>query len=154
VYWVTPRYLAGDDGALAHRVSIALAAVGWSCWTTSRHTLFLSSPDQLRGAEWQLPEPQLLLDGLPVAWHLFARVDPGSALVAWNAYFTVQTPHEALAAFALALHALRTPARSDNELDCVMEALFPGGRCGLQRLRGHRVIRGRAARAACPPRRL
>ncbi|GAA4048798.1 hypothetical protein GCM10022233_18730 [Streptomyces shaanxiensis] len=39
VYWVTPRHLAGDDGALAERVGDTLAGLGWRMWPTSRHTL-------------------------------------------------------------------------------------------------------------------
>lgn len=126
-YWITPRHLAGDDGALAEQVGNALTGLGWSCWTTSRRTLVHVSPDGLRGAEWILADEPLQLGGLPVAWEISARTDPGHALLAWTAYFTAGTPHEALTAFVLTLDARDDPAFGLDGPECVVAALTARG---------------------------
>ncbi|KOT76383.1 SPDY domain containing protein [Streptomyces rimosus subsp. pseudoverticillatus] len=127
VYWVVPRHLAGDDGALAQQASATLTAAGWSCWTTARRTLVYVSPDALRGAEWVLPDVPLLLADLPVAWQVSARAVPDQARMAWTAYFTTGTPPEAISAFALALDARPDPADGFDGPNHVMAALTAQG---------------------------
>jgi len=73
LYWVTPRHLAGDDGALAEQVGATLTSLGWRMWPTSRNTLMYVSPDGLYGAEWILAAYPFELGGLPVAWQLSSR---------------------------------------------------------------------------------
>jgi hypothetical protein len=127
VYWVTPRHLAGDDGALADQVSATLTGAGWRNWPTSRNTLLFVSPDGLRGAEWILAADPFQLGGLPVAWQISARAHPASAMTEWNAYFTTGVPHEALADFLLALDARREPAVGFDEPETVLVALTAQG---------------------------
>ncbi|MFJ9377549.1 DUF317 domain-containing protein [Streptomyces sp. NPDC101455] len=109
MYWVTPRHLAGDDGALAERIGDTLADLGWRMWPTARHTLLYVSPDGLRGAEWILAAYPFELGGLPVAWQLSARAQVASAMTEWNAYFTVGVPYEALADMLVAIDAREMP---------------------------------------------
>ncbi|MFI9580483.1 DUF317 domain-containing protein [Streptomyces sp. NPDC052236] len=99
MYWVTPRHLAGDDGALADRIGDTLTGMAWRMWPTARNTLLYVSPDELRGAEWILAAYPFELGGLPVAWQISARPLPSSAMTEWNAYFTTGVPPEALADF-------------------------------------------------------
>nr|WP_240982349.1 DUF317 domain-containing protein [Streptomyces sp. S3(2020)] len=109
VYWVTPRHLAGDDGALAERVSDTLTGLDWRVWPTARDTLLYVSPDGLRGAEWLLASYPFELGGLPVGWQVSARSHTDSVMAEWNAYFTAGVPHEVLTDFLLALDARRAP---------------------------------------------
>src|SRR3954468_4643654 len=107
VYWVTPRHLAGDDGALAEQVSDTLTGLDWRVWPTARDTLLHVSPDGLCGAEWLLASYPFELGGLPVAWQVSARSHTDSVMAEWNAYFTAGVPHEVLTDFLLALDARR-----------------------------------------------
>ncbi|MEC3997188.1 DUF317 domain-containing protein [Actinacidiphila sp. DG2A-62] len=104
-FLTSPRYLAGDDGALADQVCASLADAGWSCWTTSRQTLLLAAPSQLVSAEWVLPDQPMLLGDLPVAWRVSARAEPARRRASWNAYLTTGLPGEVVVAFALAADA-------------------------------------------------
>ncbi|MCL6738941.1 DUF317 domain-containing protein [Streptomyces neyagawaensis] len=127
MYWVTPRHLAGDDGALAERIGDLLTGMGWRMWPTSRHTLLYVSPDELRGAEWTLASYPFELGGLPVAWQLSARPHAASALTEWNAYFTTGVPHEAIADLLLALDTRETPDTGFDEPQAVLAALVAQG---------------------------
>ncbi|MFI1929276.1 DUF317 domain-containing protein [Streptomyces sp. NPDC020330] len=127
MYWVTPRHLAGDDGALAERIGDTLTGLGWNMWPTSRNTLLYVSPDGLRGAEWILAAYPFELGGLPVAWQLSARPDAASALTEWNAYFTAGVPHETLADLLLALDACATPDTGYEGAESVLTALGARG---------------------------
>ncbi|MFI5804425.1 DUF317 domain-containing protein [Streptomyces sp. NPDC051561] len=125
---MTPRHLAGDDTVLAERVGSALVGLGWSQWLTARRTLFLSSPDQLRSAEWLAADPATIRIGhLPVAWEISARAAPDRAVGAWTAYFTVGVPHEALTDFVRALDLRTDPAFGFDGPDAVMVELRDGG---------------------------
>ncbi|KUO22167.1 DUF317 domain-containing protein [Streptomyces dysideae] len=127
MYWVTPRHLAGDDGALAERIGDLLTGMGWRLWPTSRHTLLYVSPDELRGAEWILASYPFELGGLPVAWQLSARPHSDSALTEWNAYFTTGVPHEALADLLIALDTRDVPDTGFGEPEAVLAALVAQG---------------------------
>lgn len=127
MYWVTPRHLAGDDGALGERIGDLLTGLGWRLWPTSRHTLLYVSPDELRGAEWILASYPFELGGLPVAWQLSARPDAASALTEWNAYFTTGVPQEALADLLVALDAREAPDTGFDGPQAVMAALVSHG---------------------------
>ncbi|WP_327731507.1 DUF317 domain-containing protein [Streptomyces sp. NBC_00487] len=127
MYWVTPRHLAGDDGALGERIGDLLTGLGWRLWPTSRHTLLYVSPDELRGAEWILASYPFELGGLPVAWQLSARPHATSALTEWNAYFTTGVPHEALADLLVALDAREAPDTGFDGPQAVMAALVSQG---------------------------
>ncbi|MFJ8944246.1 DUF317 domain-containing protein [Streptomyces sp. NPDC102395] len=127
MYWVTPRHLAGDDGALAERIGNTLAGLGWRMWPTSRHTLLYVSPDELRGAEWILAAYPFELGGLPVAWQLSARTHATSAMPAWNAYFTAGVPHEALADLLTAIDTHVAPDVGFEAPETVLNALSTGG---------------------------
>lgn len=127
MYWVTPRHLAGDDGALGERIGDLLTGLGWRLWPTSRHTLLYVSPDELRGAEWILASYPFELGGLPVAWQLSARPHAASALTEWNAYFTTGVPHEALADLLVALDAREAPDTGFDGPQAVMAALVSQG---------------------------
>ncbi|WP_128375304.1 DUF317 domain-containing protein [Streptomyces cavernae] len=127
VYWVTPRHLAGDDGALAERIGDTLSDLGWRMWPTSRHTLLYVSPDGLRGAEWILAAYPFELGGLPVAWQLSARPHTTTAMAEWNAYFTTGIPYEALADLHMALDAREAPDVAFKEPETVLDALSARG---------------------------
>jgi Domain of unknown function (DUF317) len=127
VYWVIPRHLAGDDGALAERIGEMLTGLGWRMWPTSRHTLLYVSPDELRGAEWILASYPFELGGLPVAWQLSARPHADTAMTEWNAYFTAGVPHEALADLLIALDARNEPATGFDGPETVLAALGAQG---------------------------
>jgi hypothetical protein len=127
VYWVTPRHLAGDDGALAERIGDTLIGLGWSMWPTSRHTLLYVSPDGLCGAEWILEAYPFELGGLPVALQLSARPHATSVMTEWNAYFTTGVPYEALADLLLAIDARETPDVSFDGPETVLDALSARG---------------------------
>lgn len=127
MYWVTPRHLAGDDGALAERIGDTLAGLGWRMWPTSRHTLLYVSPDELRGAEWILAAYPFELGGLPVAWQLSARADATSAVPAWNAYFTAGVPYEALADFLVAIDTREAPDVGSEPPGTVLNSLSARG---------------------------
>ncbi|MFD2683726.1 DUF317 domain-containing protein [Streptomyces phyllanthi] len=101
-YRVSPRYLAGNDGELAEQVRRTLIGNQWTCWTTRHQELHLFDAEQLRLAEHLPLTPQLLLDDDPVVWQFSARVHR-EALPSWNTYFTANTPHELVTAFATAL---------------------------------------------------
>ncbi|AJT62468.3 hypothetical protein T261_0779 [Streptomyces lydicus] len=127
MYWVTPRHLAGDDGALAERIGDTLSGLGWRMWPTSRNTLLYMSPDELRGAEWILASYPFELGGLPVAWQLSARPHAEAAMTEWNAYFTAGVPHEALADLLLALDAREAPDTGFASAEAVLTALSARG---------------------------
>ncbi|MCH0557741.1 DUF317 domain-containing protein [Streptomyces sp. MUM 16J] len=127
MYWVTPRHLAGDDGALAERIGDTLAGPGWRMWPTSRHTLLYVSPDGLRGAEWILAAYPFELGGLPVAWQLSARPHATSVVPAWNAYFTAGVPYEALADLLVAIDTLEEPGVGSEAPGTVLNALSARG---------------------------
>ncbi|MGY4968369.1 DUF317 domain-containing protein [Streptomyces nigrescens] len=101
---MAPRYLAGDDGRLADRVTGALTEAGWRHRTTRHYTPRLFSDDQLRGADWLQGAPELFLDDTVVVWQFFARRHI-QQLPAWTAHFTEHTPYEPVVAFATALAA-------------------------------------------------
>ncbi|MFG2996614.1 DUF317 domain-containing protein [Streptomyces sp. NPDC048340] len=126
--WASPRHLTGDDGDLARNVGQALTAAGWSYWTTAHKSLFYSSPDQLRSAEWVLADPLTTgLGDLPIAWEISAREAPDRGIAAWTAYFTAGIPHEALTAFALALDVRSEPAWGFEEVYAVNQVLAAAG---------------------------
>ncbi|MET9812350.1 DUF317 domain-containing protein [Streptomyces sp. NPDC006355] len=127
MYWVTPRHLAGDDGALAERIGDLLTGMGWRLWPTARQSLLYVSPDELRGAEWILASYPFELGGLPVAWQLSVRPHSASALTEWNAYFTTGVPHEALADLLIALDTRDVPDMGFGEPDAVLAALVAQG---------------------------
>ncbi|KPC62625.1 DUF317 domain-containing protein [Streptomyces chattanoogensis] len=127
MYWVTPRHLAGDDGALAERIGDTLSGLGWRMWPTSRNTLLYVSPDELRGAEWILASYPFELGGLPVAWQLSARPHTEAAMTEWNAYFTAGVPHEALADLLVALDARDAPDVGFASPEAVLTALSAQG---------------------------
>ncbi|WP_184905391.1 DUF317 domain-containing protein [Streptomyces europaeiscabiei] len=127
VYWVTPRHLAGDDGALAERIGETLAGLGWRMWPTSRHTLLYVSPDELRGAEWILAAYPFELGGLPVAWQLSARPDATSVVPAWNAYFTAGVPYEAITDLLVAIDAREAPDLGSEGSETVLNTLSARG---------------------------
>ncbi|MHB9759904.1 SPDY domain-containing protein [Streptomyces sp. BYX5S] len=127
MYWVTPRHLAGDDGALAERVGDALADLDWRMWLTAHDTLLYVSPDGLRGAEWTLAPYPFELGGLPVAWQVSARSRVDSVMVEWNAYFTIGVPYEALTDFLLALDARSAPDVGFDGPDVVLAELGARG---------------------------
>ncbi|MGW2404083.1 DUF317 domain-containing protein [Streptomyces sp. NPDC001739] len=101
---MAPRYLAGDDGQLADRVTAALTSAGWRHRTTRHYTPRLFSDDQLRGADWLQGAPELFLDDSVVVWTFFARRHV-EGLPVWTAHFTEHTPHEPVVAFANAVAA-------------------------------------------------
>lgn len=125
MYWVTPRHLAGDDGALAELIGDTLTGLGWRMWPTSRHTLLYVSPDGLRGAEWILAAYPFELGGLPVAWQLSARPHAASAMTEWNAYFTAGVPYEALADLIVALDAHEVPDAGFEGPETVLNESVP-----------------------------
>ncbi|MGW3915360.1 DUF317 domain-containing protein [Streptomyces sp. NPDC005070] len=127
VYWVTPRHLAGDDGALAERIGETLVGLGWRMWPTARNTLLYVSPDGLCGAEWILAAYPFELGGLPVAWQLSARPDVASAMTAWNAYFTAGVPFEVLADLLVALGTRPASYDGPEGHECVLDALTAQG---------------------------
>ncbi len=127
MYWVTPRHLAGDDGALAERIGDALTDFGWRMWPTSHDTLLYVSTDGLCWAEWILASYPFELGGLPVAWQVSARSGTDSAMAEWNAYFTADVPHEVLADFLLALDARTAPDAEFDGPDVVLEELCSRG---------------------------
>lgn len=127
MYWVTPRHLAGDDGILADQISALLSGAGWTSWPTAHSTLLYVSPDALCGAEWILAAYPFQLGGLPVAWQMSARTHPASAMTDWNAYFTCDVPHEALADFLLALDVRTEPAVGFDGPEAVLTALTAQG---------------------------
>ncbi len=127
MYWVTPRHLAGDDGALAERIGDTLADLDWRMWPTSRHTLLYVSPDELRGAEWILAACPFELGGLPVAWQLNARPHVDSMMTEWNAYFTTGVPYEALADLIVAIDVREAPATDFEGPETVLNALGAQG---------------------------
>ncbi|MGW6599387.1 DUF317 domain-containing protein [Streptomyces sp. NPDC055036] len=123
VYWVTPRHLAGDDGALAERIGDTLVGLGWRVWPTSRHTLLYVSPDGLCGAEWILAAYPFELGGLPVAWQLSARSHFASVMTEWNAYFTTGVPYETLVDLLMAIGARKAPDVGFEGPEIVLDAL-------------------------------
>ncbi|MFG3364257.1 DUF317 domain-containing protein [Streptomyces sp. NPDC048156] len=127
MYWVTPRHLAGDDGALAEQVSDVLTAIDWRVWPTARNTLLHLSPDGSCGAEWLLASNPFQLGGLPVAWQVSARSRTDSVMVEWNAYFTIGVPYEALTDFLLALDARSAPHKGFDGPDVVLAELGARG---------------------------
>ncbi|MEU7581979.1 DUF317 domain-containing protein [Streptomyces sp. NPDC041068] len=127
VYWVTPRHLAGNDGVLAEQIGGILVSLGWRMWPTSRNTLLYVRPDGLCGAEWILAGYPFELGGLPVAWQLSARPDAASAMTEWNAYFTADVPHEALADLLVALDASEAPDVGFEGPESVLAALGAQG---------------------------
>ncbi|WCH96003.1 DUF317 domain-containing protein [Streptomyces moderatus] len=128
MYWVTPRHLAGDDGALAERVGDSLVGLGRQMWPTARNTLLYVSPDVLCGAEWILAAYPFELGGPPVAWQLSARSLATSVMVEWNAYFTTGVPYEALADLLVAIDAREEPDVGLVEPETVLGALTARGR--------------------------
>lgn len=127
VYWVTPRHLAGDDGALAEQISDVLTALDWRVWPTARDTLLYLSPDGSCGAEWLLASNPFQLGGLPVAWQVSARSRTDSVMVEWNAYFTIGVPYETLTDFLLALDARSAPDTGFDGPDVVLAELSARG---------------------------
>ncbi|MFE0101316.1 DUF317 domain-containing protein [Streptomyces sp. NPDC059002] len=127
MYWVTPRHLAGDDGALAERTGKTLADLGWRMWPTARNTLLYVSPDELCGAEWILAAYPFELGGLPVAWQLSARPGSASAMTEWNAYFTAGVPFEALADLLVALSTRPAPNVSPEGHEKVLDSVIAQG---------------------------
>ncbi|HKR48137.1 MAG TPA: DUF317 domain-containing protein [Pseudonocardiaceae bacterium] len=127
MYWVTPRHLAGDDGALAERIGDTLAGLGWRMWPTARNTLLYVSPDVLCGAEWILAAYPFELGGLPVAWQLSARSHATSVIAEWNAYFTTGVPYEALADLLVAIDAREEPDADPAGPEMVLGALTARG---------------------------
>ncbi|MFF4605751.1 DUF317 domain-containing protein [Streptomyces sp. NPDC001339] len=127
VYWVTPRHLAGDDGALAERIGDTLVDLGWRMWPTSRNTLLYVSPNELCGAEWILASYPFELGGLPVAWQLSVRPHAASATADWNAYFTAGVPHEALGDLLIAIDAREAPDAGFEGPEKVVTALSARG---------------------------
>ncbi|MFD5257483.1 DUF317 domain-containing protein [Streptomyces bobili] len=127
VYWVTPRHLAGDDGALAEWIGDTLAGLGWRMWPTARHTLLYVSPDGLRGCEWILAAYPFELGGLPVAWQLSVRPHATSVMTEWNAYFTTGVPYEVLADLLLAIDARQTPDVGLDGPESVVDGLSAQG---------------------------
>ncbi|MET7712301.1 DUF317 domain-containing protein [Streptomyces sp. NPDC005407] len=125
--WVTPRHLAGDDGALAERIGDALAGLGWRMWPTSRNTLLYVSPDELCGAEWILAAYPFELGGLPVAWQLSARPHAASAMTEWNAYCTAGVPHEALTDLLVAIGTRAARDSGGEGPETVLNALSARG---------------------------
>ncbi|MFD3561906.1 DUF317 domain-containing protein [Streptomyces sp. NPDC058686] len=127
VYWVTPRHLAGDDGALFEQVGDTLTGLDWRVWPTARDTLLHVSPDGLCGAEWLLASYPFELGGLPVAWQVSARLHASAVMAEWNAYFTAGVPHEALTDFLLALDARMAPNEGFDGPGVVLEELGTRG---------------------------
>ncbi|MFD4477179.1 DUF317 domain-containing protein [Streptomyces sp. NPDC058471] len=127
MYWVTPRHLAGDDGALAERIGETLEGLGWRMWPTSRNTLLYVSPDELFGAEWILAAYPFELGGLPVAWQVSARPGAASVMTEWNAYFTTGVPYEVLADLLAALDTRESPDLGFEEPETVLNALVARG---------------------------
>ncbi|MFD9819048.1 DUF317 domain-containing protein [Streptomyces violascens] len=123
MYWVAPRHLAGDDGALAEQVGDTLAGLGWRMWPTARHTLLYVSPDELFGAEWVLAAYPFELGGLPVAWQLSARTHADSVMAEWNAYFTAGVPYEALVDLLVAIGTREAPDVGFEGPETVLKAL-------------------------------
>ncbi|MFE3472207.1 DUF317 domain-containing protein [Streptomyces bacillaris] len=127
VYWVTPRHLAGDDGALAEQIGDTLVGLGWRMWPTSRNALLFVSLDGLCGAEWILSAHPFSLGGLPVAWQLSARPHAASAMTEWNAYFTAGVPYEALADLLVVIDAREAPDGVGEGPETVLNALAARG---------------------------
>ncbi|MEU6990609.1 DUF317 domain-containing protein [Streptomyces sp. NPDC046465] len=127
MYWVTPRHLAGDDGALAERTGKTLSGLGWRMWPTARNTLLYVSPDELFGAEWILAAYPFELGGLPVAWQVSARSGAASVMTEWNAYFTTGVPYEVLADLLAALDFRESPDFGFEEPETVFNALGARG---------------------------
>lgn len=127
VCWVSPRHLAGDDGALAEKVGGTLAGLGWCMWPTSRNTLLYMSPDGLCGAEWILAAYPFELGGLPVAWQVSVRPHAASAMTEWNAYFTTGVPYEALADLLVAIGTREAPDVGFEGPETVLKALTAQG---------------------------
>lgn len=127
MYWVTPRHLAGDDGALAERIGDTLIGLGWRMWPTSRHTLLYVSPDGLCGAEWIRAAYPFELGGLPVAWQLSVRSHSASVMAEWNAYFTAGVPYEALADLLMAIDAREAPDVGFEGPEMVLDSLGARG---------------------------
>ncbi|MFH9755712.1 DUF317 domain-containing protein [Streptomyces griseus] len=127
MYWVTPRHLAGDDGALAEQIGDTLVGLGWRMWPTSRNTLLYVSPDGLCGAEWILASYPFSLGGLPVAWQLSTRPHGASAMTEWNAYFTAGVPYEALADLLVVIDAREASDGVGEGPETVLNALAARG---------------------------
>lgn len=123
---VSPRYLAGDDGLLAERVTGALTGAGWSHCTTRHSTPRLHNDDQLRGADWLQGAPELFLDDAVVVWTFFARRHV-EGLPVWTAHFTLHTPHEPVVAFATALAAAPDVVRGVESGRSALEPLAEAG---------------------------
>jgi hypothetical protein len=126
-YLVSPRYLAGDDDALADHVTDALTQAGWACWPTSQQTLLLGAPGQLCSAEWVLPDLPMLLGDRPVAWRLSGRRAPDQHRVSWTAYLTSGLPGEAVVSLALAADAHSGPEPYQSGPEAVIDELLTAG---------------------------
>jgi hypothetical protein len=142
-YWVGPRHLAGDDGRLYDTVADALGGLGWTSLTmvrgrreqdmashdheVLRSTVLHISPDMLRWAQWVLADEPFHLGGLPIAWQVSARTDPGSPLAQWSAYFTPDVPGEVLVDFLDALDARDQPAEPRGGSELVLDAVRAHG---------------------------
>ncbi|OKI09385.1 hypothetical protein A6A06_01345 [Streptomyces sp. CB02923] len=142
-YWVGPRHLAGDDGRLYDTVADTLAGLGWTSLTivrgrqepdeapqdrqVLRSTVLHISPDTLRWAQWVLADEPFHLGELPIAWQVSARSDTSSPLAQWSAYFTPDTPGEALADFLVALDARDQPGAPLGGPELVLDAVTAHG---------------------------
>ncbi|UUS33982.1 MULTISPECIES: DUF317 domain-containing protein [Streptomyces] len=141
-WWVTPRHLAGDDGALADHVASHLTGAGWIGLTlvrgrrepdepeearqVVRSTVLYVAPDGLRWAQWVLADEPILLGDVPVAWTASARASE-AGLAEWTAYFSTGVPPEAVADFLLALECRPDPAYGFAGPNMVFDALAEHG---------------------------
>ncbi|WSQ12942.1 DUF317 domain-containing protein [Streptomyces sp. NBC_01231] len=143
MYWVGPRYLAGDDGRLYDAVADTLAGLGWTSLAivrgrqepdevpedrqVLRSTVLHISPDTLRWAQWVLPDEPFQLGELPIAWQVSAREHTDSPLAQWSAYFTPDIPGEVLSDFLLALDARDRPTMAFTRPELVLDAVTAHG---------------------------
>ncbi len=117
--------MAGDDGRLYDTVADMLVELGWTSLTivrgrqepdevpedrqVVRSTVLHISPDNLRWAQWLLPDEPFHLGERPIAWQVSAREDVYTPFARWSAYFTPDVPGEVLADFLVALDARDQP---------------------------------------------
>ncbi|MFD9967700.1 DUF317 domain-containing protein [Streptomyces sp. NPDC059011] len=143
MYWVGPRYLAGDDGRLYDTVADTLAGLGWTSLAivrgrhepdeapqdrqVLRSTVLHISPDTLRWAQWVLPDEPFHLGELPIAWQISARADTDSPLAQCSAYFTTDVPGEALADFLVTLDGRDQPTAAITGPEPVLDAVTAHG---------------------------
>ncbi|MFD8195687.1 DUF317 domain-containing protein [Streptomyces sp. NPDC047980] len=141
-YWVGPRHLAGDDGRLYDAVADTLAGLGWTSLTivrgrqepedapearqVLRSTVLHISPDNLRRAQWVLPDEPFHLGSCRSPGRS-PRADTSSPLAQWSAYFTSDVPGEVLVDFLVALDARDQPAVPLAGPELVLDAVTAHG---------------------------